>query len=1017
MRIVINLCLLLYVGSFSLFAQKITFIPDSLAGKTFTEITEVLDPHFLTMKESDYEFKRYKRWRYAMQSKLDANGYIVVSDRHRIDEHNRLKKGSSHTNMRTGSSCWSPVAPNSAVRDSQLEAGKGRVNVLAIDPDDPNIIYAGTPAGGLWKTTNAGGDFFDDESMPSNWVNLTDDDLPGMGVSGLVIDPTQGTPESRTIYILTGDGDNWSSHGIGVYKSTDGGASWTDTALNTNVDGFAMIQDPSDPNNMLVAATEGIFRTTDAWATFSGPILSSESFTDIEFKPGDPSTVYACSLNSFFVSTDGGASFSPLPSCAFSVDPFATDFERVELAVTPDDEDQIYVVFGGDSDPGGAFHGFYRVSETDNASCESPVEFVLASTTPNILGRTGTSTGGQSWYDLAIIANPEDDREIHVGGIRSWRSTDNGATWTQTSMGGSVGGMSSGIYMHADVHNYLYDELGKLYCANDGGVYVSEEPGSTANVSGGFTNIEWETVSYGLQITEIYNIGAFRNPIEQGIGFGSQDNGTHRAMTDTGLWDRNEKIGYSDGFEVHYDPTDDNRVFMCTQYGRVQFRDLAANTITNITPIPASVLGPGDSGLNFFTNFAVDKEGRVLLGYRELYRWEDGVWTNLSQGSIGFGSVFETVVAPSSSDHIYVRKASVVYRSTNGGDTWIPLPGTSGTQDIEVHPTDPQILWICKRGFSSTFGSRVFRSNDGGMSWADISSSFPLFETTCMAYQNGSENGLYVGTKNGVYYTNDVLQSGIGLNWLDFNVGLPKPWITDLEINYCTDMIYAGSFGRGLWESPVIEDSYSSGLSLTGTPEGSHLYLSDSYINSSESIAEDQRIVYYAGNEIELEQGFSVDADVNTANPALENTFFCAEITGDPCQQLLPLNFKSVELLDNINSQIGGEVMNTTSSVQSDREATKELIALLNDPTLRVLGNVVTGTNRCRLEYDLPTAQNVSIALLHVDGRLVEFTEEGRFHEAGSYSEEISFEGLENGLYLAALYYQDGVSVKRIIKQ
>ncbi|TDI70685.1 MAG: glycosyl hydrolase, partial [Bacteroidetes bacterium] len=183
----------------------------------------------------------------------------------------------------------------------------------------------------------------------TTWSPMADI-LASIGVSGIAVDHT--TPNS--IYILTGDGDGANTYSIGVMKSTDGGATWGTTGLTWSVSslnrGYKLLMHPTNSNIMFAATTAGILKTTDGWVTWS--MVQAGSFRDIEFKPGTPSTVYATTINSFYRSTNTGTTW------AVTGTGLPTGEDRSVLGVSPANSNYVYYLAG----PAGSssYTGMYR---------------------------------------------------------------------------------------------------------------------------------------------------------------------------------------------------------------------------------------------------------------------------------------------------------------------------------------------------------------------------------------------------------------------------------------------------------------------------------------------------------------------------------------------------------------------------------------------------------------------------------------------------------------------------------
>jgi hypothetical protein len=174
--------------------------------EAFQTYWEGKDP---TVKGSGY--KPYKRWENYWKYFVDDQGYLPSPQKLWQTWENKEKRIGMAVNP---TSAWSSVGPFDIGVYSGRLPGQGRTNAIAVDPTNENIWYVGAPAGGIWKSTDAG----------TSWTNLFDD-FPQIGVSGIAIDPN----DSNIIYISTGDDDAADSYSVGVFKSVDGGASWQQT--------------------------------------------------------------------------------------------------------------------------------------------------------------------------------------------------------------------------------------------------------------------------------------------------------------------------------------------------------------------------------------------------------------------------------------------------------------------------------------------------------------------------------------------------------------------------------------------------------------------------------------------------------------------------------------------------------------------------------------------------------------------------------------------------------------------
>lgn len=647
------------------------------------------------------------------------------------------------------SSTWSANGPFGALNGS---AGSqflksGRLNFITIDPTNTLSLWVGAPAGGLWHSTNGG----------SSWTTNTDQ-LGVIGCSDLAIDPTN----TNIMYLATGDGDAGDTRTIGVLKSTNGGATWSATGFTNPVTSYLLIRrlliNPNNTQIVMAATNSGIYRTTNGGTSWT--IVSNQNTYDLEFKPGDPNTVYAAG-NNFRISTNGGASFTQITAGLPT-----TGFQRLAIAVTPNDNNYVYLLGSRSSDSG--FEGLYR-------STVGGTLFTAMSTSANInvLGwnSTGTDVGGQGWYDLCIAASPLDKDEIVVGGVNVWRSLNGGTNWS--IYGHWVG--TGAPFTHADHHDLEYAPDGTLFNCNDGTVYKR-------------TSTSWQEISGLMNISQIYKIGLSTMTANKWIT-GHQDNGTS-------IWSGTSyqaRIG-GDGMDCFIDRTNDLNVFGSTQNGGFQRSTNGGSSWTGATT--------GLSGTApWVTVWKQDPQvaNTLYAGRQNLF-----VSTNLAAGWSSLtalpatGNIIEFAIAPSNNQVIYVLKSNGIYKTTNAGTTWTTVTNgvpvaSAQPENICIDPTDPNNAWVVLSGYSA--GNKVYMTTNGGSTWTNYSANLPNIPANCIVYQPGTNDLVYVGMDIGVYY-----RSNTSATWTLYNTGLPNVPVSDLEITAVNNgLLHAATYGRGVW--------------------------------------------------------------------------------------------------------------------------------------------------------------------------------------------------------------------------
>lgn len=672
-------------------------------------------------------WKQYKRWEYFTEQRVFPTGERINHSQI-WNEVTKFNKKYSNDN-RINRSAWTPMGPSTSANvTGHWNPGLGRINIIALDPNDHNIIYIGAPSGGLWKTIDEG----------ANWIPLTDDQ-PVLGVSAIVIDPTN----TDIIYIGTGDNDASDNYSIGVLKSIDGGTTWNTTGLdwtiNQNRTIAKLLINPNNPDILFAGTTDGVYRTTDAGSSWTK--LLSGDIDDMELNTGDPNTVYAITKK-FYKSTDGGDTFTETTGLPTS--------GRAQIAVTEANADYVYYFSSN--------NGIYR-------SVDAGDSFVKQSSQPN--------QGSQAWYDLAFCVSHANAEEVHLGEINTWKSTTGGTSWVKTTdwtWNNPIG------YTHCDIHEMVCYG-GTLYVGSDGLISKSTDGAST-----------WTNLSEGLTIRQFYRIGTSKNDPYKILG-GSQDNGTSVFTTDH--W--HEWLG-ADGMECVVDYTNSNIVYGTSQNGTFYKSNNGGNNGS------VNINQPG--GGNWVTPFVIHptEPQTLFVGISEVRKTTNGMnsWTTISD--FGIGKLDNMAIAESNGDYLYASKADKIYRTKDGGASWsnvaAGLPNFNITY-VAVHPEKPETVAVSISGFEN--GEKVYISEDAGDTWVNYSSNLPNIPANCVAFANGNINPLYVGMDVGVYYIDNGLSE-----WTAFMDGLPNVIVKEMEINIDAQLIRAGTYGRGLWETNLV---------------------------------------------------------------------------------------------------------------------------------------------------------------------------------------------------------------------
>lgn len=581
-----------------------------------------------------------------------------------------------------------------------------------------------------------------------NWTPMSDY-FSDLSVYSVAIDPSN----SNTYFFGSTSGK--------IFKSIDAGATWNLLGTIGNSIVNKILINPTN-TNMIFATAEnvGIFRSTDGGVSWTEPVNDSNGY-DVEFKPGDFSVVYA-SGSGFHKSIDGGATFTTIGG--FTAGPKM-------IGVSADDANVVYVLEAA----GGRFGALYSSTNSGTSFTKlnhGGLNFFGYST-------SGNDNNGQAPRDMGIAVNPSNADEVHIAGILTWRSMNAGVSFSCTSdwIPGSAAAANIG-YCHADVDDLQFYGT-TLFAITDGGIYKAE---NTGTVSATY----YEDLTTGLGIRQFYKIGVSQTA-DVIVSGGSQDNGTSFYTAATGWKDW---LG-ADGMESFIDKDNSSLFYGTSQNGQMYRSGNGGNSYVNLN-------SPGSGSGNWVTPFEQNptEANTIYVGYNRVYKSINfgNSWTSISQDFIA--NLNNLKIAPSNNQIMYVNRASLMYRTTDAGATdWTQLPSPGGVINyIAIHPTNP-----LKIAVAVTAANRVMVSEDGGDTWINYKKNLPEFSALSLIWDDNGEDGLYLGMNYGIFYIDNTFT-----DWQPYSNLLPNVMVNELEINNVTNMLYAATYGRGLWVSPLV---------------------------------------------------------------------------------------------------------------------------------------------------------------------------------------------------------------------
>ncbi len=651
----------------------------------------------------------------------------------------------------------------------------GRTRALVVHPTQTNKLWAGSVSGGIWHSTDGG----------LNWSPV-DDGLPNLAICSLAIAPS----DPSIMYAGTGEGffNGDAIGGIGIYKSTDVGATWSHLPSTTGWDNVCSIDiAPTNPNRILVGKRYGgIQRSNDGGATWTNPWWAQGGF-QVVFHPTLNSTALATIIDYNFgtgewfhrvlYTTNGGTNWS----IASGLDYKPGFSSRIALAYHRANPSIIYATCGADSK-------MYK--STDGGHSFTAV--------------TTSGTTDTDWYRAPIWVDPFNPSIVLAGAYHIKRSTDGGASFSQIS-----NGYINTTDPHPDIHTFITDPgfngttNKRVYVCTDGAVYRTDDIYAANQNSG------WTRLDKTYRTTQFYG-AAGHGPSGKLYG-GTQDNGS--LLIQNGSDNATLPFGGDGGF-CAIDWTNTN--YMYGEYINLQIHrskdgGASAQYITN---------GLTDSGsaANFIAPFILDpnNSNRMLAGGASLWR-SNNVRTallNPSWNAIrapGSSYISAIAVAPGNSNIIYVAQNDAkIQKTTNGtaaSPAWTdidnngsvnPLPDRYVTR-IVVDPVDQDTVYVALGGFSP---DNLWRSTDGGATWQDITGAGPTGLPDApirgVARHPSRRGWIYVGTEVGVFASADG-----GATWSTGSEGTNAASVDELVFMHSSTTLLSATHGRGLWTAPT----------------------------------------------------------------------------------------------------------------------------------------------------------------------------------------------------------------------
>ncbi len=716
----------------------------------------------------------------------------------------------------------------------------GRIDVLTKSPSDPDVIYAGSTNGGIFKTIDGG----------ENW-NPIFDDQSFLAIGAITLDPE----DENRVFVGTGD-RNFSGTamiGNGIYLSEDAGESWVNMGLEATGSVTEILINPIDSeiifastlgNPHIKTAERGVYRSLDGGETWSNSLFIADSagVIDLVMDPENPNILYAAGFNrmrnymsstvvgpnaKIYKTTDGGDTWNVL-SGGLPI----TDESRIGLAISNEDPNTVLALY---------VDGITLDVKEIYKSNDAGSSWTAIGVHDGMDGLPAYALGGFGWYFGEVYMNPFNNNHLIIPGVDMYQSLDGGISW-------ELNVPEWWIYeVHADKHAILFLDETSYIIGTDGGIYKTVNNGST-----------WEDIE-NLPITQFYHVAV--DPNNTGVyGGGAQDNGTMSGnQLSFNSWDR---LFGGDGFRITYLKETPNAAFYETQNGGLYYK----NEFAEVWNVEMDLI-PEDRvnwDMPYVYNEAKDE---LFIGSAHIQLMDDAPFdsyeyispdlTRVGLGEIENGKDYHTISEidqpNNNGDILYAGTTDgLMWRGNRTGGTW---NWTNITRDlpnryitgVRCSPNQHGVIYVAMSGYKVDDGiAYLYKSSDYGESWENISSDLPAITVNDILIVPGYDldEYLFAALDGGVYFSenNGEIWSYVG------NV-LPFLTVSELAIDFENKKLIAGTFSRSMWSydiswlddltdidhSSVVDDTieeivlypnpFVDEIRISGNPNGDSFYL------------------------------------------------------------------------------------------------------------------------------------------------------------------------------------------------
>lgn len=679
----------------------------------------------------------------------------------------------------------------------------GRTRALMFDPNDGTNkkVWAGGVGGGLWYNN-------DITNASSQW-QAVDDFWANIAISCIAYDPTN----TNVFYVGTGEG--WynvdAQYGGGVWKTTDGGATWSVLSATTSST-FRYVQKilvHPITGDVYVGTNNGIRRSTNGGTTFSSVL--SGFIADIEI--GADNNLYAATGNVFTAGNIySSASGNSGTWTSINGNGFPTSgIGRVEISTAPSDANVLYALTQDLStyDVG----GIYRSADKGAT---------WSSLTMPTWSDGGNFARGQAWYDLISGVDPSNANTVYVGGVDLFKSTNGGSSWTQLSNWWRD--PSHAKYAHADQHAIIFrpSDPNFVVYGNDGGVSITTDGGS---------NFETRVNEYN--VTQFYSCAIHPDANSPIIIGGAQDNGSHY-IDAVGIQPSVEVLG-GDGAFAFYDQDVDDIFIVSSQNGNFHKYVNGSYAGQILSGSQGEFISPGDYDDReniLYTALKNSTSSIIRVTNVDGSPSEESIATSLNAEATHFSV---SPYAPVGTTNLFVGTAGGgVYKITNAHNgsastSNISVPGSGSISCIEIGASENELL-VTKSNYGVT---SVYYSSNGGSSWSSKEGDLPDMPVRWALFNPNNRSEVILATEVGVWGTNDITVSSP--DWEPHVLGMANVRVDMLQVRDSDKEVVAGTHGRGFFTSSGFNDGAQPNLTAKFSANTTSINVGESVTFTDES--------------------------------------------------------------------------------------------------------------------------------------------------------------------------------------